>query len=144
LRNVSTQASRAEQNGISKRSQETLDRIAREAPELLAGYQVEYVLNLIFYCIAIAVPAVAGHGEIGNGRSRDYENENVISTQQGNSSTYRIGKLKRDHPDVFQALGDAWSSGKRRGQRESVYRWQCNKGYIGSNSNSVRIRAWCI
>ena len=35
LRNVSTQASRAEQNGISKRSQETLDKIAKLAPDYL-------------------------------------------------------------------------------------------------------------
>jgi hypothetical protein len=39
IRNGLTQAARAEQNGISKRSQETLDRIARESPALLAEIQ---------------------------------------------------------------------------------------------------------
>ena len=42
------------------------------------------------------------HGEIGNGRpnpSRGDENKNVTSTR-GNSSEYRISRLKRDYPEV--------------------------------------------
>lgn len=45
------------------------------------------------------------HGEIGNGRSRDDKIENVMSTSDyGNSSTYRLGKIKRDHPELAERI----------------------------------------
>ena len=48
-------------------------------------------------------PALAGHGEIGNGRSRDY---NVMSTpaRQGNDAAYLVSRLKRDAPEVAERL----------------------------------------
>ncbi len=49
-------------------------------------------------------PALAEHGEVGNGRSRDYI---IISTpKQGTSETYTIQRLKRDRPDLAERVLD--------------------------------------
>ena len=43
------------------------------------------------------------NGEIGNGRSSCYKNENVTPTpDRGTSSAYRLGKIKRDHPELAE------------------------------------------
>lgn len=45
------------------------------------------------------------HGEIGNGRSRGDKTENITSTSdRGTSSTYRLGKIKRDHPELAERI----------------------------------------
>jgi hypothetical protein len=50
-------------------------------------------------------PALAGHGEIGNGRSRDY---NIMSTptRQGTDPSYLVSRLKRDAPEIAERLAD--------------------------------------
>jgi hypothetical protein len=49
---------------------------------------------------------LADHGEVGNGRKVELtKSENVNSTHQGgNSSDYRIRKLRRDFPEVAAKL----------------------------------------
>lgn len=50
-------------------------------------------------------PALTRHGEIGNGRSRDY---NIMSTgaRQGTDPAYLVARLKRDRPDIAERLAD--------------------------------------
>jgi hypothetical protein len=50
-------------------------------------------------------PALAGHGEIGNGRSRGY---NITSTPapRGTDPAYLVSRLKRDAPEVAERLAD--------------------------------------
>ena len=45
------------------------------------------------------------NGEIGNGRSSCYKNENITPTpDRGTSSAYRLGKIKRDHPELAERI----------------------------------------
>lgn len=47
------------------------------------------------------VTALAEHGEIGHGRSRG---DIVTSTARGNEATYLVRRLKRDAPEIAEAL----------------------------------------
>ena len=46
-------------------------------------------------------PALASHGEVGNGRSRV---DNINSTQGGTDPNYTLKRLKRDHPELANAV----------------------------------------
>src|SRR5262245_15951681 len=46
------------------------------------------------------LPILPEHGEIGNGR----RGNNVTSTPRGNSASYWVRRLKRDRPDIADAL----------------------------------------
>jgi len=66
------------------------------------------------------VPVLNGHGEVGNGRSRDNGSKNVMSNnRQGNDSTYRISKLKRDHPEVALMLEQGEFKNVAQAEREA-------------------------
>ena len=56
-----------------------------------------------------ALPAktrtLPANGEIGNGRSSFDKTENIKATHNGGtSSTYRLGKIKRDHPELAERI----------------------------------------
>ena len=57
------------------------------------------------------LPDLAKNGAIGNGRSVD----NVKATQGGNSETYIIRRLKRDHPDLAELVLDGKETARAAG-----------------------------
>jgi hypothetical protein len=64
------------------------------------------------------VLALKPHGTNRFAEDRDYKIENVMSiNQQGNASTYRIAKLKRDHPDIAERLASGQFSNVREAER---------------------------
>lgn len=64
---------------------------AAQAWALCAGHG--NVRKELLKLAADEVEPIAEHGDIGNGRSRDY---NVMSTSQGNSAEYLLGRIKRE------------------------------------------------
>ena len=53
--------------------------------------------------LAAAAETIPAVKDVGANQYGDYNSENVMSSeQQGNASTYRIAKLKRDHPDIIE------------------------------------------
>ena len=48
------------------------------------------------------VTALPEHGEIGRGRNRG--NNVTANYQRGNNASYRVRRLKRDRPDIAEAL----------------------------------------
>src|SRR4051812_29948365 len=46
-------------------------------------------------------PELADHGEIGRGRNRG---DNVTSTERGNTADYLAARIKRDRPDIAEAV----------------------------------------
>lgn len=51
-----------------------------------------------------AMPDLPKLGEIGNGRKPDGRDNNVISTRQGNDTEYTLRRIKRDAPELLEAI----------------------------------------